>query len=222
MSIAQILLSFPIWFLNGILSVLYWVGAHLAEIVSLLMGLLIAFGLAPQLQARATIRPRRYGRGEVYTTPPNASYLTIFSLVVWLVVSLNAQNPIPAIGAAMWVVAVLAILLVSEERVNQLWWANTGVLVYGVLVVIMQVGLNRLGQVNPAEWASVVGNSADAQLVLESTRGNLATIGMLLVIALYPLGYTGMLFNRFLRNPKPLYNVFTEADEILKRLRTRQ
>jgi hypothetical protein len=46
-------------------------------------------------------------------------------------------------------------------------------------------------------------------------------IGMLFVLVLYPVGYAAMLMNRFIRNPKPLYNLWSEAGEVLKRLRTR-
>ena len=58
-------------------------------------------------------------------------------------------------------------------------------------------------------------------MVLSHTRGNVALIGMLFVFVLYPLGYAGLLLNRFFRNPKPLYNTFREAGEVIQRIRTR-
>jgi hypothetical protein len=36
------------------------------------------------------------------------------------------------------------------------------------------------------------------------------------------LGYIGLLLNRFLRNPKPLYNLGLETSDVLQRLRTRE
>ena len=67
----------------------------------------------------------------------------------------------------------------------------------------------------------IVGSSAAAQVALDSTRSNVATLGMVFVFVLYPLGYAGLLLNRFFRNPKPLYNTWMEAGDVIRRLRTR-
>jgi hypothetical protein len=142
-------------------------------------------------------------------------------LGLWLVVSVISKYPIPAIGAAMWFTGLISILAVSEERFNQLWWVKTGILVYAVLVLLLRFGLQALQVTNPADWANIIGSSADAQAVLDHTRSNIAMIGMLFVLVLYPVGYAAMLLNRFIRNPKPLYNLWSEAGEVLKRLRTR-
>jgi hypothetical protein len=58
-------------------------------------------------------------------------------------------------------------------------------------------------------------------VALASTRSNVALIGMLFVFVLYPVGFAAMLLNRFIRNPKPLYNLWLEAGDVLRRLRTR-
>jgi hypothetical protein len=46
-------------------------------------------------------------------------------------------------------------------------------------------------------------------------------IGMLFVLVLYPVGFAAMLMNRFIRNPKPLFNVWREAGDVIRRVRTR-
>jgi hypothetical protein len=200
----------------------YWTFAHLSEIAALLAGALILLGIDPVVQSRASQRPRRQDRGEAHTAPPNAQYLTLGVILAWLAVSLTSRFPVPLIGACLWWVGLLAILAVPEERFNQLWWAKTGLLVYAGLVLLLRYGLGMLNQVSPADWAAVVGSRLDAQAALTSTRGSLATLGMLFVFVIYPLGYAGMLLNRCLRNPKPLYNLGLEAGEVLRRLRTRQ
>ena len=207
--------------MNGLLVVAYWLGGHLPEAVSLLAGLVIAFGIDPYVQARASERPRRYQRGGVQTAPPAATYFTLAVLFVWLIASISSKFPVPLIGAAMWLTGLVAVLAVSEERFNQLWWVKTGLLTYAGLVFLLRFGLPALEGASPAAWASVVGNSADAQVVLQQTRGNVAMIGILFVFVLYPVGYAAMLFNRFIRNPKPLYNLWLEAGDVLRRLRTR-
>ena len=182
---------------------------------------MIAFGVDPSIQARASQRPRRYERGEVRTSAPTASYFTLGILAIWLVVSVTSQFPIPLLGAGMWLVGLVSILVVSEERFNQLWWVKTGILVYAALVLLLRFGLLALQGTSPADWAAVVGSSADAQVALASTRSNVALIGMLFVFVLYPVGFAAMLLNRFIRNPKPLYNLWLEAGDVLRRLRTR-
>ena len=221
MSLGQTLLALPVWWLNGLLSVLYWLGGHVFELAALLAGLAIAFGIDPAVQARASGRPRRYGRGEAQTASPTARRFTLVTLGAWLAVSFLSEFPVPLIGALLWWVGLAGILLVSEERFNQLWWAKAGILAYAALVILLRLGLAALNQASPADWAGVVGSRAGAEQVLDHTRSSVATIGMLFVFVLYPLGYAGMLLNRFLRNPKPLYNAFREAGEVLQRLRTR-
>ena len=44
---ANILLSIPMWFLNGCLFSLYWLGGHIPDLLSLLFGLAIAFLFDP-------------------------------------------------------------------------------------------------------------------------------------------------------------------------------
>ena len=222
MSIAQTFLALPIWWINGLLSMAYWSIGHLAEILAILAGVVILFGIDPIVQKRASERPRRHERGGVQTSTPNAQYFTLATILVWVIVSIFSQFPVPLIGACLWWAGLLGILAVSEERFNQLWWAKTGILIYSGMVLILRFGLVVLNQISPADWAAVVGNRADAQVVLSNTRGNIATIGMLFVFVLYPLGYAGLLLNRFLRNPKPLYNIGLEAGEVIQRLRTRR
>ncbi|MBA4363869.1 MAG: hypothetical protein C0411_24515, partial [Pseudomonas sp.] len=160
--------------------------------------------------------------GEVQTSAPTAQYYTLFVMLVWLAVAGISQFPVPVIGAGMWWVGLVAIIAVSEERFNQLWWVKTGVLLYAVLVVLLRLGLLALQMTSPAAWSSVMGGSAEAQIALASTRNSVGMIGMLIIFVMYPVGYAGMLFNRYLRNPKPLYNMFTEAGDVIRNLRTRQ
>ena len=221
MSFLDILLALPMWLVNGTLFLLYWLAGHIAEVFSLVCGLVIAFGLDPHLQARASERPRRSDRGNVQTAVPAATYFTLGTLAVWLTVSIISSYPVPLIGAAMWSVGMLAILAVPEERFNQQWWVKTGMLVYAALVLLLHFGLQTLQGTSPADWAGIIGSSADAQTVLANTRSNVAMIGMLFILVLYPIGFAAMLFNRFIRNPKPLYNIWLEAGDVLKRLRTR-
>lgn len=214
--------ALPIWLANGLLVIAYWLAEHLAELTSLAAGWVLAFGIDPLLQARASDRPRRYERGEVRTAGPSASLFSLLTLAAWLVASLLSQPPVPLLGALMWLGGLLSILAVSEERFNQAWWVKSGLCAYAALALLLRFGLPALQAASPAGWAAVVGSGADAQVVLAQTRGNVAMLGMLFVFVIYPLGFLGGLFHRLLRNPKPLYNVWLEAGQVLRRLRTRE
>lgn len=218
---SDFLLSLPLWLLNGFLAILYWLAGHVAELLSIVFGLVIAFLFDPPIQRRATEPSRRYERGTVQTAVPVATYFTLIVLGLWLVVSAISKYPIPAIGAAMWFVGMVSVLAVSEERFNQLWWVKTGILVYVVLVLLLRFGLQALDATSPSDWASVIGSSTDAQAVINQTRSNVAMIGMLFVLVLYPVGFAAMLLNRFIRNPKPLFNIWREAGDVIRRVRTR-
>ena len=221
MTPAQVLSALPLWWVNGALAILYWILDNFFTVLSILFALVIAFGIDPFIQSRAVDRPRRYERGMAATAAPSATYLTLGASAFWTIVSLTSQFPVPLIGALMWLVGLFAILVISEERVNQLWWVKAGVITYGALVIALRGVQAYLAVTDPAGWAAFVGSASDAQAVLASTRQNLATIGILFVFVLYPLGYAGMLLNRALRNPKPNFNLFTEAGTVLRRMRTR-
>jgi len=220
--VIQVLTSLPLWFVNGSFFVLYWIAANLFTVFALMLALFIAFGIDPHIQSRAVDRPRRYGRGIVSTGAPSATYLTLVTALTWTVVSITSKFPIPLIGAVLWTLALTAILFVTEERFNILWWAKVGIIVYAVLVVGLQAGLYALQMTDPVAWASMLGSSGDAQDVIANTRGNIATIGVLFEFAIYPLSYAGLLFNRVLRNPKPLFSAWTEFGDVIRRIRTRQ
>lgn len=222
MSLTGFFAALPLWLVNGLLAVLYWVIGNFFTFLSGLVALIIAFGIDPYIQARASDRPRRGDRGTVHTASPIATYLTLGSAIFWAIVSLTSEFPIPLIGFLLWVVGLLAILVMSEERPSQLWWVKIGIVTYGFLILGLRLVMLYMNVTDPTAWASFLGSSGDARVILENTRHNVATIGILITFILYPLWYAGLLLNRLLRNPKPNFNLFTEAGTVIRRIRTRQ
>jgi hypothetical protein len=222
MTVSEVLAAVPLWLANGALAVLYWIVANFFTFLSGLVALVIAFGIDPFIQARASDRPRRGERGTVHTVSPVATYLTLGAAFFWSIVSLTSEFPIPLIGFLLWVIGLVAILVMSEERPNQLWWVKIGIVAYGFLVLGLRLVLFYMKVTDPTAWASFLGSSGDAQVVLENTRHNVATIGILFTFIVYPLWFAGLLLNRLLRNPKPNFNLFTEAGTVIRRIRTRQ
>ncbi len=68
MTILDLILSIPLWMVNGLLCVLYWLAGHIAEALALLFGLAIAFGFDPAIQSRASERPRLHHCPWKYTS----------------------------------------------------------------------------------------------------------------------------------------------------------
>ena len=221
MSLSLFLLSLPIWLINGILVCLYWLRGHLPDLLSIVCALSIVWGLDPLVQRRALARPRCHERGLIHTGSPQAQYLTLATLTIWLLVSQLAHFPIPLIGGFLWLVGLVGATLVSEQSLFQLWWAKVSILIYAGLVLLMHYGADTLGAIHPSQWSQLVGSSADAQLVLERTRGSLISMGLLVLFVIYPLGHTALMLNPLLRNPKPLYATFAEAAEVIARLKVR-
>ncbi len=213
--------TLAVYWVNGLLALVYFTVGRLPEILSAVAAGVLGWVLLPEIEARAVARPMRYGRGEVMAARPAARTVMGIALATWMVASLVTGFPVNVIGAFMWVAANVAVLMVSEERVNVQWWAVMGILVYAVLVLLYRGGLWMLQRVDAMTWASTVGSASEAQVMLDTTRRNAAMMGMLFIFLFYPLGYLALLFNRVVRNPKPLYNVFAEAGDVLRRLRTR-
>lgn len=222
MTFLDVVTTYALWFANGLMAVLYWIIGHFFTVLSCLVALVIAFGIDPFVQSRASDRPRRYGRGEVHTAAPVATYLTLGVAAFWGFLSSFSQFPVPLIGFVLWVIGLLAILVVSEERTNVLYWVKVGILVYGVFVLAFRGVQAYISITDPAAWATFVGTSSGASEVLIRTRQNIATIGILFLFFLYPAMYAGMLFNRAFRNPKPNFNLFREAGDVIRRIRTRE
>jgi len=84
MTFLNVLQALPMWLINGTLFLMYWLSGHIAELLSLVFGLAIAFLFDPPIQRRATGQPRRYERGTVQTAAPTATYFTLVVLGLWL------------------------------------------------------------------------------------------------------------------------------------------
>lgn len=221
MDLGQSITALPIFLVNGFLATVYWFAANFTDAISILVAAMILFWIDPYIQNRATARARRYGRGAAHAGAPTSQYLTLFTILTWVLISQFSSQPIPFIGMCLWLIGLIGILAVSEQRFNQLWWAKIGIITYAAIVVILRIWIGAIGLANPADWASIAGSSADAQVMIQNTRSNVVTISILFEWFIFPLGYTGLLLNKALRNPKPLFNVFTEPGEVLRRLRVR-
>ena len=152
--------------------------------------------------------------------PPAASDFTLVVLGLWLVDLLDLHNPASILGAVMWLVGLLSILAVPEERFTSCggsrpdsWSTGSWYCSCGLVCRARGHQPRRSGYCHRQRRGCPGYDQTDPQ--------NVAMIGMLFVLVLYPVGFAAMLMNRFIRNPKPLFNIWREAGDVIRRVRTR-
>ncbi len=133
-AIALFLADLVVYFLNGILVVLYAAGDNLAALVSAACALLIAIMPDAEVQRRAGFRPRRFDREPGVSGGRTAQTMTTIVLLLWIAAQWGMGAPVPWIGAAMWAVGVAIVLAVPVQRFNLLWYVKGGIAMYALAV----------------------------------------------------------------------------------------
>ena len=220
-----LLTDLPVYLANGILVTLYWLLAHSAALVSLSCG--IVMGLLPdaEIQQRAGFRPRREDRdgGEPSDTqiPRTAQVMTGIVLAAWVIAQWDMGAPVPWIGAVMWVAGLVAVLALSAQRFNLLWYVKAGIAMYALAVIGSRIYLSYTTQLSPEQWAALIGSTQSAAAVIASTRGNVTTILLWALWLIVPLGYFSMLVQQVFINPMSIVNPLAGAQDLLRALRVR-
>jgi len=216
------LAALPTYLLNGILATVYWLGESGAALVSILCaGLIIRF-VDQRLQSRAAFRPGRSGleaaTPELYT----AQITTAVILVLWVIGQWGMGEPVPWLGAAMWITGTIIVLLVHMQEHTLLWNMKSGIAIYSLAVIGSRLYLGYTAQLTADQWAALIGSSESAATVIANTRGNVTTIILWALWLVIPLGYFAMLLQQVLINPMSLVNPLAGASELINRYRTRR
>jgi hypothetical protein len=217
-----LLTNLPIYLANGVLVILYWLAAHSAALVSLACALSIMLLPDAQVQARASYRPSRHG--ESASNGPalrTAQITTAIVLTAWLMAQWDMAAPVPWIGAVMWVAGLVAVLALSSQRFNLLWYVKAGIAMYALAVIGSRIYLGYTSHLTVEQWAALVGSSESAATLIASTRGNVTTILLWALWLVVPLGYFSMLMQQVFINPMSIVNPLASAQEMLRALRMR-
>lgn len=239
-TLSNILTDGTTYVANGFLLLLYWLIANLPALLSLACAAFILLTLDNEVQRRAGFRPVRGGplgnipdrrngyqqqaeESQAAGNPPRtAQVLTGIVLGLWLIAQTGMAAPVPWIGAAMWLVGGIVLLVIpSHQRFNLLWFVKTGIAVYAILVIGSRLYLGYTAQLTPEQWAGVIGSSEGAANVIAGTRGNVTTIVLWALWLVAPLGFFSLLIQQLFVNPMSLVNPLAGAQEVLKRLRNR-
>jgi hypothetical protein len=129
--------------------------------------------------------------------------------------------PVPWIGAAMWLVGGLAVVIMQNQQFNLLWFMKTGIAIYALAVIASRLYLAYTIQLTPEQWAALIGSSQSAAAVIANTRGNMTTIILWALWLVIPLGYFSMLLQQVFLNPVSVLNPVSGVQKTLEALRYR-
>ena len=217
-----LLTDLPIYLANGVLVILYWLAAHSAALVSLACAVSIILLPDAQVQARAGFRPSRHEEvASIGPTPRTAQIMTGIVLVSWLIAQWDMGAPVPWIGAVMWVAGLMAVLALSTQRFNLLWYVKAGIAMYALAVIGSRIYLGYTSHLTAEQWAALVGSSESAAILIASTRGNVTTILLWALWLVVPLGYFSMLVQQVFINPMSIVSPLASAQDMLRALRMR-
>ncbi len=216
------LTDLPVYLANGALVIFYGLAAHAAAWVSLACALIIALLPDAEIQARAGFRPNRSGDGSSNgPIPRTAQVMTGIVLAAWLIAQWDMGAPVPWIGAVMWVTGLAAVLALSAQRFNLLWYVKAGIALYALAVIGSRIYLGYTTHLTPEQWATLIGSSESAATVIANTRGNVTTILFWALWLIVPLGYFSMLVQQVFINPMSIVNPLAGAQDLLRALRVR-
>lgn len=213
-----------IYFANGCLLLGYWLIDRSTHLITLLAAFVIAFTFDRLIQSQAVFAPRRNGAGPVRPShvPRTAQAITGLAIGLWLAATWSFQSLVPAIGAAMWVASLLALLVMPQQRWSLLWSTKAYLIFYSIAVIGFRLYLWQSAQVSPQALAEVFGGSEPAARVLAQNTGTFAAIGSWLLWAILPAGYFALLLQNWLAQPMSVVGPLQGAQDVLATLRTRR
>ena len=207
---------------NGALATLYFLLDRAPHLLSIAAALLIALTFDRLMQQQAVFAPARYaGRASKIKQPRTAQIITGAALALWLVSTWSFGPPVPYIGAAMWLTAFVALLIMPQQRWSLLWTTKAGIVLYSVTVLGFRLYLWQASQMSPSQLAEVFGSSTGAARIIAQNTGALAAVGSWLLWGIMPAGYVGVLIQNWAVQPMSLVGPLAGAKDVLTTLRTR-
>ena len=213
-------LDLPIHLANGILLTLYWLLANLPALTSIGAAYLIS-SIPDRLVQDRTGRPLRSDRAGDLQGPKTTQVMTGLVLLLWIAGQWGMAAPVPWIGAAMWLVGGIAVIIMQNQQFNLLWFMKTGIAIYALAVIASRLYLAYTIQLTPEQWAALIGSSQSAATVIANTRGNMTTIILWALWLVIPLGYFSMLLQQVFLNPVSVMNPVGGVQKTLEALRYR-
>jgi hypothetical protein len=218
--LALLIADLPVYLANGLLIVIYAVFGNMAGIIS--TGCAWAMGCRFDLPARqaAGFVPLRTAWFDRQNIPPRATsiglIMTALSSGLWLLAQTLIREPVAWIGAGMWGLGLVAVMVAEgHQRDNTLWFVKSGLILYSLAVIASRVYLHYTAQLSPEQWAGLLGSTETAAVVIANTRSNVTTIVLWAIWLIIPLGYFSMLIQQLLVMPRSLLSPRANAQQTM-------
>ncbi|MEA3309295.1 MAG: hypothetical protein U9Q70_07270, partial [Chloroflexota bacterium] len=147
---------------------------------------------------------------------------TLLAALLWVVAAHIYPQPVPWLGAAMWVALPLTLLMVQLERVNLLHTLKRFLLTYAVALLALRMAAAIFADLDLAGWAVTLGGNTELTAqAMQYTSGIVITLGLWAVLYGIPFAYGSYLFKRLTTLPVDMTAPFRTVDEILQAIRYR-
>lgn len=221
--IGRLLLDLAIYVTNGVLLVGYFIGTQVTMILSLLCAATVALIFDVLVQRLAATAPARQGKKAPLDAKVSRHHqlLTGVCALAWLIAGSLFPTPVPQLGAAMWALFVVGLLLMPAEQAAILWRSKVAILSYCGLLVAFRVVSAWTLAADAREWARIAGSVDEAQRIVGANRSLLLTIASYVAWFGIPAGYAAYLFQRVTAHPMSLRNPPARANEIAHQIRYR-
>lgn len=220
-AIVDFLIDGCLYTLNGFLAVAYWLVDHLGILLGLACAVLVIVFFDPCSQKLAAHQPSRRGRKAPIQPHHNHQMLSGVTVALWTAAAALFPVPVPWLGAGMWVLFLILLLLLPAEQLQTLWRSKTAILIYALALLGFRWYMSLSAQASPQEWAALYGTAGEAQRAIASTRGLFATIGTWLVWFAMPVAYAGYVVQRLATHSMSLADPRATAAQIVETIRTR-
>lgn len=204
---------------NGWLVLVYWLLDNAAVFIALTCAIWIARRHDRHVRRMTGERPLRYGRGQRVIASSRSLYETVLTFVVWAIAALASAAPIPAIGGGMWLSFVAALHFIPQEQDNILFRQKAMIAIYALMVIAFRLAMSYTP--DPDQLLRMMGGEGDAAAVFATVRGSLMPYAMLILWVMYPLGYFGVIAQRFLINRGSLFKAQRDIEGVIGDMRTR-
>jgi hypothetical protein len=119
----------------------------------------------------------------------------------------------------MWLSFVAALHLIPQEQDNILFRQKTMIAIYALMVIAFRLAMSYTP--DPNQLMRMMGGEGDAAAVFATVRGSLMPYAMLILWVMYPLGYFGVIAQRFLINRGSLFKAQRDIEGVIGDMRTR-
>jgi hypothetical protein len=220
--VLQLLQDGAIYLINGGLRLLYMISDHGPHVIGLLCAIAVIGLLDRWVAALVTAVPARANQPVPRRSHSRPYLATVLTFVVWLIAIGLWPPPVPALGAAMWVATVIAVLLLPVERAPVLARSKSLIFSYAVVLIVGRWFLTQTALASPREWAALIGGVGEAQEVLAQNRSVITTLITLGVMLWGPTATLLYLGQRVQLHLGSLVNPWQTAADIVREIQTRR